>query len=193
MKRGDIYYIKQNATANEGDADNPSGRPAIIVSNDAHLEQLERVQIVYLTTRDTDDSPTNVDIRSTSRPSIALCGQISWVFKSKIGDFVCSITPYELMMVDIALATSLGLSFDKPEKKEKDKRVVPDTATMPDVPPAKFEPVGAEMPRPGAAVTKPQVELGIELLRAETERDIYKELCDKLLDRVYKACDAYHT
>lgn len=185
MKRGEIYYIKQNAPVNEEEPGKPSGRPAIIVSNDAYIERANHVQVVYLTTRDTEDLPTNVDIRSMARPSVALCGQICWVFKDKIDSLVCAITPYEMMMVDTALAISLGLTFDEPKKKEKPAHdhakdpaamFVPDPATV-----AAKQPVAAAPNEP-----EHEVSPGLALFKAETERDTYKSLYADLLDRFFK-------
>jgi mRNA-degrading endonuclease toxin of MazEF toxin-antitoxin module len=179
MKRGEIYYIKQNAPVNEEEPGKPSGRPAIIVSNDAYIERTNRVQVVYLTTRDTEDLPTNVDIRSMARPSVALCGQICWVFKDIIDSFVCAITPHEMMMVDTALAISLGLTFDKPEKKEKPtpiKERAQDPAAM-------FVPDPATVAALGAFA---EVRPSDMLLRMTIERDTYKNLYADLLDRFFK-------
>lgn len=91
--RGDIYYIEPYQT--EG-SEQRAGRPAIIVSNDMANKYSPVVEVVYLTTQPKLDMPTHVTIRSAARESTALCEQITSVSKSRIGDYVSTLTEDEL-------------------------------------------------------------------------------------------------
>lgn len=178
MKRGDIYYInRRNAGNTDSGEEQHSGRPAIIVSNDAYVEAGNTIQVVYLTTRCETDAPVNVDIRSTPQNSVALCGAIATVYKDLVSDYMCTCTPYEMMMVDVALAISLGLTLEEPKKKETPAH----DHTK--------DPVTVAAVQPVAAVPDEhnnEVYHGLELLKLEIERDTYKSMYADLLDRFFK-------
>ena len=117
MKRGEIYYIESRY--NEEGSEQRAGRPAIIVSNNTCNDVSPTVEVVYLTTQNKNDMPTHVDIRSSTKPSIALCEQISTVSKDRVGDYLCTCSDYEMLMVDTALTISLGINFDAPKKEKR--------------------------------------------------------------------------
>ena len=120
MKRGEIYYIERSSYGETG-SEQRSGRPAIIVSNDKCNEYSDVLEVVFLTTQPKNDLPTHIDIRSSTKPSVALCEQINSIAIQRFGEYIGTCSDYEMMMVDAALAISLGLEFEKPEKKEEKK------------------------------------------------------------------------
>ena len=107
MNRGDIYYVAR--TYQEDGSEQHAGRPAIIVSNNKNNENIEAVEVVYITTQPKKDLPTHVFIRSSTRPSTALCEQIHTVSKDRIGEKMGTITDQEASAIDRALEISLGL------------------------------------------------------------------------------------
>ncbi len=165
MKRGDIYYITKSYT--EAGSEQHAGRPAIIVSNNTCNAVSPTVEVVYLTTQTKTDLPTHVDIRSTPKSSIALCEQINTVFVDRIGDYMCSCTDYEMLMVDAALAISLGLNFDTPKKTTVAfANDVESRSTYTVAPPA------------------PSSQQLVDTVKLAAERDTYKELYEKLLNKL---------
>lgn len=161
MKRGEIYYIEK-VFQTTGSEQLP-GRPAIIVSNDKCNENSDVLEVVYLTTRPKADLPTHVDIRSSERPSIALCEQVSSISVSRFGSYIGVCSEYEMQMVDAALEISLGLNTDyakvaKPEPEHKQ--------ALPLIKKNEFE------------------ELNLKLLKAQTERDTFKALYSEMLERM---------
>lgn len=118
IRRGDVYYIEPYMT--EG-CEQRAGRPAVIVSNDLANKHSPVVEVVYFTTQPKNDMPTHVIIRSTSRESTALCEQITSVSKTRLGDYICTLTPEELRRINIALMTSLALDFEADEAEADDK------------------------------------------------------------------------
>lgn len=72
MKRGDIYYIEINDEGVTGH-EMMKSRPGIIVSRDDHNEAAETVQVVYCSASQHRELPEHVCIRSTPRPSTAMC------------------------------------------------------------------------------------------------------------------------
>lgn len=84
----------------------PSG---IIVSRDDHNEAAETVQVVYCSASQHQELPEHVGIRSTPRPSAAMCEHIYTVDKSRLGNFVGHLTPQELQRLDIGIMVALDI------------------------------------------------------------------------------------
>lgn len=165
IKRGDIYYIDRSPYYQTTGSEQQPGRPAIVVSNDANNEHSETVEVVYLTTRPKKDLPTHIDIRSSAKPSVALCEQVTTVSAERIGSYVGSCTEQELVMLEAALAISLNIAEPKVVEKVVEKIVE--------------KPVLAETPE------LPFVDDGGQaVIRLETERDMYKSLYEQMLERL---------
>ena len=114
MKRGDIYYIQHRNTTG---AEIQSGRPAIIVSNEALNATSTVLEVVFLTTQPKKELPTHVTIRSTGVESTALCEQVNSVSLSLVGKYCGTCTIGEMKAIDAALLVSLGI-FDVEERAE---------------------------------------------------------------------------
>lgn len=165
VKRGDIYYIVSNYQ--EEGCEQRAGRPAVIVSNNLCNEHSSVVEIVYLTTQPKNELPTHIDIRSASKPSIALCEQICSVSKDRLGTYVGACNKYELDMLDAALLISLGIDFPATTKREK-----------------MVDPV-----KPVETIKKTQAEnetaeLKNDLRYAQAERDTFERLYNDLLEKL---------
>ncbi|MCD7891578.1 MAG: type II toxin-antitoxin system PemK/MazF family toxin [Ruminococcus sp.] len=106
VKRGDIYYVAGTYAVG---SEQSGERPAIIVSNDTGNKHAPVVEVVYLTTKYKNSIPTHVNINSAERPSTALCEQIVTVCKSRLKQYIGSVTEAEMSRVDKALQTSLGI------------------------------------------------------------------------------------
>lgn len=175
MKRGEIYYIK--STYQEEGSEQRGSRPAVIVSNDKNNENSSVVEVVYMTTQPKTDLPTHVITRSALAPSTILCEQIYSVSKSRVREFVGKLTKNELQALDTALAISLGLDFGavmvaEPTKEELEKLLESMKATPPQI------------------VTPDPAEANVELVKLETERDLYKKFNEDLLDILKKGAKA---
>ena len=153
--RGEIYYIEP---AQKAGSEQSSGRPAIIVSNDLNNKHSSVVEVVYLTTQPKTDLPTHVSIRSSTKPSTALCEQVHSISVDRLGNYIAMCTDNEMLMIDAALAISLNLTPPQNSEEEiiRERKYIP----------PQFDP---------ALITK-----------LETERDIYKNLYEQLLEKVMK-------
>lgn len=129
IKRGEIFYI--GSSYQEIGSEQRAGRPAVVVSNNMANEHSQVVEIVYLTTQPKSDLPTHIDIRSASKPSIALCEQICSVSKERVGDFIGTCTEYEMKMIDAALLISLGIEVPPIRVIEKKAVELPKTEETP--------------------------------------------------------------
>lgn len=154
MKRGEIYYIERYRSEETG-SEQHAGRPAIIVSNDRNNEFSETVEVVYLTTQPKNDLPTHVEIRSTARASVALCEQVTTVSVSRVGEYVGTCTSSEMRMLETAIAISLSLDLSDP---------VPQM-------------IGPREPNYDFVDLQ-------ETIRIQAERDIYKALFERLIEKL---------
>lgn len=159
VRRGEVYFIHKGNVSEYG-AEQQSGRPAIIVSNDKGNLTSEAVEVVWLTTQPKRDMRTHVKISSTNKDSTALCEQITTVDKARIGDYVCTLSNKELVMVEDALAISLDL-YDLMYPADGEKQAITKV--------------------PEQAQDNKNDELVVKL---QTERDIYKELYLGLLGKL---------
>lgn len=154
MKRGDIYYIEINDEGVTGH-EMMKSRPGIIVSRDDHNEAAETVQVVYCSASRHRELPEHVGIRSTPRPSTAMCEHIYTVDKSRLGSFVGHLTPQELQRLDIGIMVALGIGAGAEAENLR----------------------GGGTPAP----TPEQAELARTRCELETIRSMYEQLLDRVI------------
>ena len=153
--RGDIFYITPIQSRGYcAPFDLKEGRPAIIVSNNMCNTHSDRVEVVYLTTKNKKPLPTHVDIVCRQK-STALCEQIYTVMKDQVGEFVRSCTAEKMQRIDEALMVSLGIAFPEPIQEEESRMKIRGFC---------------------AEETSPDL--------IKTERDLYKKLYEQLLDKI---------
>ena len=167
MKRGEIYYI---TNTNRGEGNEIQGnRPAVIVSNDTLNKTSGVVEIVYTTAQPKKDQPTHVLTRNTPRPSTILCEQVHTVSTSKVCNKIGELTEQELAAVDTALAISLGLDFgNTPVMREPTEEEL--LNKLSELTPLDFAKPGTDA----------------QLIKLETERDLYRRLYSELLENITK-------
>lgn len=110
--RGDIFYVKK-AGVSIG-SEQYQERPAIIVSNNTGNHFSTMVQVVYLTTKDKNPLPTHASVMCKV-PSTALCEQVFSFSKERLGGFIRTCTDKEMKEIDKALMISLGLNTNQKE------------------------------------------------------------------------------
>lgn len=153
MKRGEMYYISI-PTQNGGEK---KCRPGIIVSNDKLNERDGLLEVVYLTTHPGEDLPTHVNIRTCDKPSTAQCEAVYSITRQRVGNYCGTCTPEEMAAIDAALLISLGIELETRQA----------------------EPMLSAEPTP----LQTAVEVTKELVKVATERDVYKELYQQLVDK----------
>ena len=110
IKRGDIYYIRD--TRQSIGSEQRADRPAVIVSNDANNKHSGVYEVVYMTTQPKTDLPTHFITHSALKPSTVLCEQISSVYEERIGEWIGTLTPEEMEMLNKCLAVSVAIKPD---------------------------------------------------------------------------------
>lgn len=177
MKRGEIYYIK--TTYREEGSEQRADRPAVIVSNDKNNQHSDTVEVVYLTTKPKKDLPTHAFTRSTLTPSTILCEQIFTVSKQRVEAWIGELTESEMRAVDAALAISLGIDFGTATETKEIMREP--TAEEWE---AMREQAKREMLQNVTIQVDQTPEPSAELIKAQAERDVYRDLYRELLEHV---------
>lgn len=186
--KGDIFYIYPKDYT---ECEQRGGRPAIIVSNNVGNDHSPVVEIVYLTGQEKKELPTHVKIDSAKIPSVALCEQITTVSKTRIGQFINSVTQNELQEIDRAMLLSLdinsnikgtkvleawGKMLDDLTSEDEEGRFVKKVMEV-DIPVPK-------VPNTPMVPIPVNTEMDPKYIQACTERDVYKELYMNLLKEI---------
>lgn len=109
-KKGDIYHVAYGQVNSVGD-EIWSDRPALIISNDVSNKYSGVVTVVYLTTsKNKRIRPTHVPLLSGNTKALALCEQMYTVDKSRLSDYIGSVTEEEMSQVESALMFQLAVN-----------------------------------------------------------------------------------
>lgn len=208
--KGDIFYIEKSGRVTG--SEQSSNRPAVVVSNDIGNEHSGIVEVVYLTSQPKKDLPTHAKVLC-SVPSTALCEQIHTVSKERLVSYIRTCTEKEMNDIDAKLKISLGLNGDdetqnnseeveqlKAQLKEagakikdlkqskatleSDKEKLADSLIETSREKANFE---FEFKCAKDELEKAELnktELNVYTIQLETERDLYKEQYEALLERL---------
>ena len=144
--RGDVFYVGKG---NEVGNEQQAGRPAVVVSNNIGNTHSPNVTVVYLTTKPKAELPTHTTVVTTREVSTALCEGVTTVSKDRLTSFMCALKDEEMERIDECLRIALHLDGPLP-----------------------FTPDAEEFKAPPAEV----MDVEAALIKAQTERDLYKEL-----------------
>lgn len=183
-ERGEIYYIN-NGSGGQVGSEMKKDRPAIIVSNDANNKYSSVVEVVFLTSKPKKELPTHVTIRSTGRMSVALCEEPTAISTERINNYICKASDKEMENIDIALMIALGINMTK-EMQQSMEDILTRKIASGGVLPAEQVTVpkaAAEEDREKNKVQPEQI-LAHDLLKMQTERDIFKKLYEDTLQKL---------
>ena len=109
MKRGDVYFVKAGSTNNSGYTI-WTGRPAVVVSDNAINQSEHVVEIVFLTSAPKKDSEFHVQFQCRDRMATALCEQVTTLDASQLTEYVTHVSEDDMVRISEAVARSLGLT-----------------------------------------------------------------------------------
>jgi mRNA interferase MazF len=106
MKRGDVWWINFDPSVG---GEVKKQRPAVIVSNDASNQYLNRLQVVPLTSNVEKVYPSEAVVKVGRRKSKAMADQLTTVSKLRLTNRMGRLSGSDLAKVEHAIMVQLGL------------------------------------------------------------------------------------
>ncbi len=106
MRRGDVWWVSFDPSIG---GEIRKRRPAIIISNDAANRNLNRVQVVPLTSRTGRVYPSEAVVTVKRRKSKAMADQLTTVSKLRLVDQIGRLSARDMEKVEHAVMVQLAL------------------------------------------------------------------------------------
>ena len=106
MRRGDVHWVRFPPAVGGMIR---KARPAVIVTRDAAIRRLNRLQVVPLTSNVSRRYPGEALITAGHRPSKALATQLTTLDKSLVDERYASLSAADLAAVEHAMREQLDL------------------------------------------------------------------------------------
>ena len=107
MNRGEVWWINFDPSIG---GEIKKKRPAVIVSNNAANRNLNRVQVVPITSNVSRIYPSEAFVTLQGRQGKAMADQLTTVSKKRMQEKLGEITPDEMTAVELAIRVQLKLS-----------------------------------------------------------------------------------
>jgi|SRR3990170_3571049 len=106
MRRGEVWWVNFGPSIG---GEIQKKRPAVIISNDAANQYLNRLQVVPLTSRLDRVYPSEAVVRMRSGRSKAMADQLTTVSKQRLIHRIGKLSPDDLANVEHAVMVQLAL------------------------------------------------------------------------------------
>ena len=170
IRRGEAYFISAID-------ENARGKVGIVVSSDRINAAGSNCIVVYTTIQASDsDSVTHVTVRSLNKVCVAICERPVSLPQARLGDYIGELSDSELMSIDIALEIALGLGGKSSHIRMSETMNVKHVEQEPPTGDISYDVIDQK--------TLNEV-LHDQLIRAEAERNVYKDMYYDLLMTVF--------
>ncbi len=107
MNRGEVWWINFDPSVG---GEVQKERPAVIVSNNAANRNLNRVQVIPITSNVSRMYPSEARVTLQGHPGKAMADRLTTVSKQRMKKKVGEITSEEMAAVELAIQVQLGMS-----------------------------------------------------------------------------------
>ncbi len=107
MRRGEVWWVNFDPSIG---GEIRKRRPAVIVSNDASNANLNRLQVIPLTSSVERVYPSEALVTLNDRQGKAMADQLTTVSKARLGDKLGNLSFDDLQRIEHAIRIQLGLA-----------------------------------------------------------------------------------
>ena len=107
MRRGEVWWVNFNPSIG---GEIRKKRPAVIISNDASNNSLNRVQVIPLSSKTEKIYPSEVLVVFEGKENKAMADQLTTVSKTRLSTRAAVLSPTDMHKIEASIKLQLGIS-----------------------------------------------------------------------------------